>query len=103
MPIATRFAHQDNTHVSFILSGRFTFDLHRDVADAVKAVGQDIKRVTVDLREAEYIDSAALGMLIQMRAKLAPREITLKLKKDSVAQDVLSIANFDKLFAIESV
>jgi hypothetical protein len=38
-----------------------------------------------------------------MRAKLAPREITLKLKKDSVAQDVLSIANFDKLFAIESV
>ncbi len=42
MPIATRFAHQDHAHVSFILSGRFTFDLHRDVADAVKALGQDV-------------------------------------------------------------
>ena len=103
MSLATRISPDDRSHVSFILTGRFTFDLHREVADAVKAVGQEIKRVTVDLRDAEYVDSAALGMLIQMKAKLAPRDITLKLKKDSVAHAVLAIANFDKLFAIESV
>lgn len=101
MSLATRISPADPSHVLFILTGRFTFDLHREVADAVKTVGHEIKRVTVDLRDAEYVDSAALGMLIQIRAKLAPRDITLKLKKDSVAQSVLSIANFDKLFPIE--
>lgn len=103
MPISTRISRDDHSDVSFIITGRFTFDMHRDVADAVKTVGQDIQRKNVDLRGVDYVDSSALGMLIQMRAKLAPRAITLKLKKASVAHDVLSIANFGKLFAIESV
>lgn len=86
------------------LEGRFDFSTHRDFREAVKeavATG-GIAEIMVDMRKVDYIDSSALGMLLLSRenAQAAGKTILLASAAGTV-RDVLRIANFEKLFAIE--
>lgn len=67
----------------------------------MKTIGHQAKQVTVDLCSTDYMDSAALGMLIQMRSKVAPKAISLRLKQNSMVSEVLTVANFHQLFRVE--
>lgn len=85
------------------LSGRFDFNSHRDFREAVDAVlAGPAKSIVVDFGGVEYLDSSALGMLLMLRdrAKGAAREVTLTGCRGAVKQ-ILDIANFGKLFAID--
>jgi anti-anti-sigma factor len=57
--------------------------------------------VQLHMSQIDYIDSAALGMLLIVREKanLAKKSISLSSPSAAVKQ-VLEIANFEKLFAI---
>jgi len=85
------------------LQGRFDFNAHRDFREAVDtslaAVG---KSIVVDFGGVDYLDSSALGMLLMLRdrTKGAGREVRLTGCRGAVKQ-VLDIANFSKLFAID--
>ena len=85
------------------LSGRFDFKAHREFREAVEKLLHDSpsRNVHVDLADVSYLDSSALGMLLMLRdkAKAASREVELVGVKGNVRQ-VLDIANFSKLFAI---
>lgn len=77
--------------------GRFNFACYREFHDAV--AGAAPARFVVDLSQAEYLDSSALGMLLLLRDKVNgdTRRVALMGSKGQPAE-VLRLANFDKLF-----
>lgn len=95
-----KFTQADADAVGIPLTGRFTF---ADYADFRKVVAEAIatkpKSVTIDMEGLEFIDSAALGMLLLARdeaskigASIAIRNVTGQVAR------VLEVARFKTLF-----
>ncbi len=84
------------------LSGDFTFDAHRDFKDATLKALEDeqLKEIEIDFANVDYMDSAALGMLLLFNERATGRRVSLANCKTSVAA-VLDIANFGKIFDIQ--
>lgn len=84
------------------LSGRFDFPSHKDFRTAMDgALGGSQREIQIDFEEVEYLDSAALGMLLMAdeKAKALGKTVALANCRGAVRQ-VLDIANFGKLFRI---
>ncbi len=86
----------DNREVMIKISGRFDFNMHRDFREAVKTVSKD-HRCTVDMSEATYLDSSALGMLLLLKDEAEHVKIV---HCSSDVRKVLEIANFHRLFEL---
>lgn len=86
------------------LRGRFDFTSHRDFKQAYEAAfaARGVTEVVVDMREVEYLDSSALGMLLLLRdkGKALAKPVSLANCAGTV-RDVLRVANFDKLFTLQ--
>lgn len=83
--------------------GRFDFNSFRSFrTDYETALEQDgVQCVRVDLQQVQYIDSAALGILLLLRDKATPQGISVELANvQGTVRDVLEIANFHKIFTI---
>lgn len=87
--------------LSIKISGQFTFVLHKEFLSSYKTVEGMPRSIEVDFRGVDYLDSAALGMLLSLRKHVGD-EMTVRLinAKASVL-NTLKIANFDKKFRIE--
>lgn len=86
------------------LEGRFDFHCHRDFRAAYEAVlaRPGIREIVVDFGRVDYLDSSALGMLLLLREKAEAVGKKVKLSHlTGAVKQVLEIANFGKLFAIE--
>ncbi len=85
------------------LNGRFDFNAHKVFRETYQQLLDEtsVKSITLDLNQVEYLDSSALGMLLQLKEKSDALKKVIKLQNCSqLAKDVLAIANFDKLFEI---
>lgn len=84
------------------LSGRFDFNAHKIFRETYqKLLDNKVKVIVLDLNQVDYLDSSALGMLLQFKEKADVQNTVIKLHNCSqLAKDVLAIANFDKLFEI---
>lgn len=86
------------------ISDRFDSTVYKDFVQAYMPLVADakIQTIEVDVSGTEYLDSAALGMLVQLNesAQNARKSIMLISVPGRVA-DVLKIANADKLFSIK--
>jgi anti-anti-sigma factor len=92
----------DEKSVTILITGRFDFSTHQDFMQTYKAYPKGEKNYVVDLTNAEYLDSSAMGMLLQLREHSAKDSDGVILKNGNEAvQDVLRIANFGKLFLIQ--
>ncbi|NQD93655.1 STAS domain-containing protein [Pseudomonas sp. CrR25] len=81
----------------------FDFQAYRDFRDAYELeLAKDTVRVLiVDLQAVQYIDSAALGILLLLRDKAAAVHKSVELRNlQSSVKDVFEVANFHKLFKI---
>ncbi|HFE39030.1 MAG TPA: anti-sigma factor antagonist [Gammaproteobacteria bacterium] len=95
-------AESDNgNQVNIIIKGRFDFNDHTDFRESYRPFQGDAS-YTLDMHDAEYMDSSALGMLLLLRehaggdnAKINVVGCRPEIKK------ILAIANFQKLFDIE--
>ena len=96
--------NQENGRARLALKGRFDFTCHRGFKQAYEDAfsGGDTREVVVDMREVEYLDSSALGMLLLLRdkGKALSKPVSLANCAGSV-RDVLRVANFDKLFTLQ--
>jgi anti-sigma B factor antagonist len=72
-------------------------DVRAALADA-SAKSPD--RIVVDLGEVEFIDSTALGVLIETRTKLRDRGALVLAAPGLETQRALQISGLDKLFAV---
>lgn len=85
------------------ISGRFDSSVYKDFKQSYTPLigNAAITGIEVDISGVEYLDSAALGMLMQLNesTRNAKKSITLISVPGRVA-DVLKIASADKLFTI---
>lgn len=90
----------DNGHQLTIFVGeKFDFSLVSDFKVAYSKETQEITSIVIDLQSTEYIDSSALGMLLNMHKTLSSHVNTFKIAyaKPQV-QKVLEMARFGKKF-----
>ncbi len=93
-------ASESGNTVTISVSGRFDFSAHQEFINAYRDVPKDAKTFVVDLSDTDYMDSSAMGMLLQLREH---GEKTAKIKLINVnsnIMEILKIANFDKLFDV---
>lgn len=91
----------DNTTWVIKLDDKFDFGKVQEFRGAYQSLPEDITTVEVDLGQTEYMDSSALGMLLNMQKSLSERSLAYKIThcRPQVAR-ILTISRFDKKFDI---
>jgi anti-anti-sigma factor len=84
------------------VKGNFDFNLVKSFRDAYSKLDPQPNKIVVDMRQADTIDSAALGMLINMKKYLGKSDGDIEIQNcNSTVKRILSIARFDVLFRID--
>ena len=96
----TTTASSDQSEITIHLSGRFDFSKHREFLGAYKEYPKGEKTFVVDLDGADYMDSSAMGMLLQLREYGKGKDKIRIINSNEGICEILRIANFDKLFSI---
>jgi anti-anti-sigma factor len=101
MSISCELSDDEKT-VTLKITGRFDFSTHQEFMQAYKSYPKGEKVYIVDLAKTDYLDSSAMGMLLQLREHSAVQESSVVLMNGNEAVlDILQIANFGKLFTIQ--
>lgn len=87
--------------ITISISGRFDFSSHQEFRQIYENVSSDVSQYVVDMKDATYLDSSALGMLLLMRdyAGGDNAQIDIINCNDDVKK-ILTISNFGQLFNI---
>lgn len=90
----------DNRHVTIAVEGTFCFNLMQDFRCSYAK--RFDHQFTVDMRKVDYIDSTALGMLLNMKNYLEQPDGMIRIVNTlPQVRKVLMISRFDKKFTIE--
>ena len=101
MSISTSIPECGNP-ITIKVTGRFDFSTHKAFITAYKEYPKGEKDFIVDLSSAEYLDSSAMGMLLQLREYSSKKPSSVVLSNGNAAiREILKIANFEKLFTIK--
>jgi anti-anti-sigma factor len=92
----------DGKKVNITINGRFDYKVSQDFRDSYRHVpGQDGVSYYIDLSDADYMDSSALGMLLLLREHAKCHEGRVYIERPSTQIDnILRVANFEQLFTI---
>jgi anti-anti-sigma factor len=91
----------DGNEMTLKIDGRFDFSQHQAFRAKLEATNGQVRNYTVDLGDSEYMDSAALGMLLLLLEKAGGSRERVKLvNPNPTVRKILEIANFDKLFTL---
>ena len=85
------------------LTGRFDFGGHRDFKRCYEAALSDsgVRTITIDLKLVEYLDSAALGMLLLLKQQAEARSLPIALLNcGPLVKEIFDVANFGQIFDI---
>ena len=97
----TSMETDDGSKVSIVIKGRFDFNDHGDFREAYRQYSQNAD-YTLDMSDADYMDSSALGMLLLLREHAGGDNARIQVVgcKPEIKK-ILAIANFQKLFDIQ--
>ncbi|MDI2594552.1 STAS domain-containing protein [Pseudomonas sp. N3-W] len=92
----------DGQKLTISIRGRFDFAKHQEFRESYERPdGQMPSSVVVDLKDATYLDSSALGMLLLLRDHAGGDNSDIRVvNSSSDVKKILAISNFDKLFDI---
>ena len=97
----TATTKEDGAHLTINISGRFDFSSHQEFRQIYEGASQAIKAYTIDMSEATYLDSSALGMLLLLRDHAGGDDSAIKiLHCNDDVKKILTISNFGQLFQI---
>jgi HptB-dependent secretion and biofilm anti anti-sigma factor len=90
---------QDGNEITISLPEKFDFQLHKEFRQAYEET--DAKSLVLDMNKTQYMDSSALGMLLQLKeySDNNSSKICIKNASNNIMQ-IMQIAHFDKLFTI---
>lgn len=87
--------------VALLLPSRFDYGYHKDFQRFCTESIEDetVKSIVFDFSRVEYLDSAALGMMMmwQRRAAVSGKSMSIKGAKGPTAQ-ILTMANMQRIF-----
>jgi len=97
----TKSMSVDGTILTIQIKGKFDFNLVQSFRQAYSQISSTTVKVNVDLRETDYMDSSALGMLLNMRKTLQEQVSTIEISNcQPQLKKILQISRFDKKFDI---
>jgi anti-anti-sigma factor len=93
----------NGNRVQIDIRGRFDYKVSKDFRDAYRHIpGRAGITYQVDLRDVDYMDSSALGMLLLLREHAISRSGVVIIQYPNETIDkILRVANFEQLFEIE--
>lgn len=89
----------DDTVLTIFMEEKFDFGKVQDFREAYSKVPNTVTTIIIDLGNTEYMDSSALGMLLNMQKTMTERVSKFKIvhSRPQVAK-ILKISRFDKKF-----
>ncbi len=91
--------HTQDNQLVIQLPEKFDFDFHNEFRKSYTN-RDDYRTVLLDMKHTQYMDSSALGMMLQLREAMGNESvISIKNVNPSIL-NVLKIAKFDSLFSI---
>ena len=98
MSLALRDSDDDTRTIA--ITGKFNFDLHREFRNAY--IDSPARRKFVlDLRETDYLDSSALGMILLLREYLNEDDNRFRIINcNQEIRNIFAISNIDKIIRI---
>jgi HptB-dependent secretion and biofilm anti anti-sigma factor len=91
----------DRAELVIRVSGRFDYSAQQDFRSAYEGLPTPPRRYRIDLAEASYLDSSALGMLLLLRDYAGGDSADVAIVNGSRdVRKILAISNFEQLFAI---
>lgn len=91
---------ESSKHVTISIEGAFGFNLVQDFRRCYN--DKQAFNFTIDLRKVDYIDSAGLGMLLNMHNYLGQTDGSIRITNTlPQVRKILIISRFDKKFTIE--
>lgn len=98
----TSHVSADGNQLTIAIKGRFDFAKHQEFRAAYEKSVSKPDSVVVDLKEATYIDSSALGMLLLLRDHVGGDDAQIQvINSSNDVRKTLTISNFNKLFDIK--
>ena len=92
---------QDAQRLTIAIQGRFDFSAHKEFRDSYEGLEEAPNKYSIDMREAVYIDSSALGMLLLLRDHAGGDNADVEIVNcNADVKKILTISNFDQLFTI---
>ena len=81
---------------------RFDFSLVTEFRNTYEDLDPRVNQIDIDLAATQYMDSSALGMLLNMQKILAERHLTYRIlnTRPQIAR-ILQISRFNKRFDIQ--
>lgn len=100
MSISTKFS-EDKKTITIHVRGRFDFNLVQDFRNAYRTINQPQAEYVIDLKDTEYMDSSALGMLLHLwKFAGGPNSHVEIINCRPGVRKILEITHFDKKFKI---
>ncbi len=92
----------DSTVYTIKIDGKFDYNLVQLFRNAYENLGDETNHVVVDLEDTDYMDSSALGMLLNMKKSLERIDADVRIShcKPQIKK-IFQISHFDKKFDID--
>lgn len=88
-----------NDLARLVITVELRFDFKRCYEGALSYSG--VRSITVDLKNVEYVDSAALGMLLLLKQHAEARALPVTLLDCGLlVKEIFDVANFGQIFEI---
>jgi len=101
MPVSSELS-DDGAMLTIRIAGRFDFSAHQEFRKAYESISQAGATYVIDMHDAEYLDSSALGMLLLMREHAGGDQADISISNcRPQIKNILKVANFAKLFKVE--
>ncbi|MFC0117036.1 STAS domain-containing protein [Pseudoalteromonas xiamenensis] len=95
-------ASSDGKTLTIQIRGKFDFNLVQSFRQAYAELRSGTEKVVIDLRETDYMDSSALGMLLNMKKTLGESVSSIHITNcRPQLKKILQISRFDKKFEID--
>lgn len=92
----------DGMNINISITGRFDYKVSQDFRNSYRKI-PSYQEITyyIDLSDANYMDSSALGMLLLLREHAKSYNGTVVIDRPSIEiNNILKVANFEQLFTI---
>ncbi|HEX4974318.1 MAG TPA: STAS domain-containing protein [Pseudomonadales bacterium] len=94
-------SHNDGKNITIAISGCFDFNCVQEFRGVYMALDGKKSSVELDMRQTEYMDSSALGMLLNMKKHLNAADTDIRIVNcQPQVKKILQISRFDKKFTL---
>ena len=92
---------QDGQKLTISIKGRFDFAKHQEFRESYEKLEPKPESFEVNLKDATYLDSSALGMLLLLRDYAGGESAEVKLTHANAdVRKILAISNFEQIFDV---